>query len=66
MSQASDKPLTSAKILPFPRRNFHGAAIIAEDGTETPITEAMVEEAIDKLIHYLPSWLHPLSTPANH
>lgn len=55
----------NAKVIPFPRRNFNGAAIIEDDGTETPITEAMVDEAIDRLINYLPNWLHPLSAPAN-
>ncbi|MCV6623978.1 PA1571 family protein [uncultured Pseudoteredinibacter sp.] len=58
-----------AKVIPFPRRNFHGAAIINDDGTETPITEEMVnqavDQAIDQLINYLPNWLHPLSAPAN-
>lgn len=55
----------TAEIIEFPRRNFHGAALVEADGTETPITECMVDEAIDSLINYLPNWLHPLSAPAN-
>lgn len=51
----------SADVIHFPVRNFHGAAIIDENGIETPITETMVDDAIDQLINYLPSWLNPLS-----
>ena len=29
--------------------DFHGAAILNEDGTETPITEDMVQDACEKL-----------------
>ena len=30
-------------------RDFHGAAIIAEDGTEIPITESMVSGALESM-----------------
>lgn len=55
----------NAKVIAFPRRNFHGAAIINDDGTEIAITEAMVDEAIDRLVNCLPNWLHPLCAPVN-
>lgn len=29
--------------------DFHGAAILNEDGTETPITEDMIQDACEKL-----------------
>lgn len=64
MSKPEATPPT-AQVISFPRRNFHGAAIIEDDGTETAITEAMVDEAIDRLVNYLPNWLHPLSAPMN-
>ncbi len=31
------------------KADFHGAAILNEDGTETPITEDMVQDACEKL-----------------
>ena len=30
-------------------RDFHGAAVIADDGSEIPITESMVAQALDRL-----------------
>lgn len=32
-----------------PVRDFHGAAVITEDGTEVPITESMVDGALESL-----------------
>lgn len=37
---------TSAEI---PEVDFHGAAIIDENGNEVPITETMIKEACEKL-----------------
>ncbi len=50
----------SSNIVHFRIRDFHGAAIIDECGKETPITEKMVNEAIETLINHLPNWQHPL------
>ena len=33
----------------YPGRDFHGAAIIADDGTEVPITESMVSGALESM-----------------
>lgn len=33
----------------LPDVDFHGAAIIDEDGNEVPITETMIKEACEKL-----------------
>jgi hypothetical protein len=32
-----------------PGKNFHGAAIIDEQGREIPITEAMIQQAFQRL-----------------
>ncbi|MGS2722237.1 PA1571 family protein [Porticoccus sp. GXU_MW_L64] len=42
--------MTQKDKLPFPpEADFHGAAIIGEDGKEIPITEEMVESACEKM-----------------
>lgn len=51
----------SANVIQFRTRNFHGAAIIDEHGKETPITEKMINEAIEGLVDHLPNWKNPLS-----
>lgn len=51
----------SADVIQFRARNFHGAAIIDEHGKEIPITEKMINEAIESLIDHLPNWQNPLS-----
>lgn len=60
-----DKQNTSAEFINFPARNFHGAAIIDTNGKEMPITELMVNQALDALVNYLPHCTHPLSTLLN-
>jgi hypothetical protein len=51
----------TANVIQFRARNFHGAAIIDENGKEIPITEKMINEAISQMIDYLPHWTNPLS-----
>jgi hypothetical protein len=40
---------TSSENSKTKEADFHGAAILNEDGTETPITEDMVRDACEKL-----------------
>lgn len=45
--------LTSRKIArkaPAKANNFHGASIVDASGNETPITEAMIQLSLTKLI----------------
>jgi len=63
--QQQDKQNISAEVINFPARNFHGAAIIDINGEETPITELMVNQALDSLVNCLPNYTHPLSSPLN-
>ncbi len=39
-----------------PGKDFHGAAIIDEHGREIPITEAMIQQAFQRLEN---SWYYP-------
>lgn len=40
-----------------PKSDFNGAAVIDEQGREVPITEAMIQQACEKLAK---SWRYPL------
>jgi len=46
-----------------PGKNFHGAAIIDEQGREVPITEAMIQQAFQRLEKSSQSSAQPF-TPA--
>ena len=49
MNTYSDNQQSAATFI-----NFHGAAIIDANGNETPITEAMVQQALQYLIEPQP------------
>ncbi len=41
---------TGKPLRPAPPIDFHGAAIVRENGEEIPITEAMIQRALTQLI----------------
>ena len=58
------KHYTTIRVTTGKQRNFHGAALITDDGRKIPITETMIQASLREWLstHPAPSHCRPIAT----